>query len=251
MKNQFVGDINDYFKYGLLRALTAQNNLRPLGVWWMLTENDAGTHGNKLDYLEDRRRYKACDTALYKALGRITKKENRHVFNIEKSKLIKGAKYWPSKGDSINNEAKFSHEKLSDPYKRALDFKKMLARFKNCHLIFIDPDNGIETKSVSKERHIRWHEIASLYVAGKSLVIYQHKAQGLSLENAVPELLKQIHALLGAKAFGITCGRGIKKAEIAFLLIPQKNIARQLAAGANDFLKKFAAFCSLHQQLRN
>ena len=38
MKNQYVGDIGDYGKYGLLRFL-ASNGIK-IGVNWFLTEND-------------------------------------------------------------------------------------------------------------------------------------------------------------------------------------------------------------------
>ncbi len=39
MKNQYFGDINDYRKYGLLRAIQSKGEARLL-VAWMLTEND-------------------------------------------------------------------------------------------------------------------------------------------------------------------------------------------------------------------
>lgn len=245
MKNQFVADVNDYFKYGLLRALSARGGLSPIGIWWMLTDDDAGAHGSKLDYLKDHERYGACDEDLYKKLGRIANKKIRHVFDIEKNELINSAQYWPCNGGRVRIATKASHEKLSDPYGRALDFKCMLTKFKDCPLIFADPDNGIETKSASRERHIRWSEIAALFDAGKSLVVYQHKAQGRSLDNDVPVLLKNIRKLLGknaANAFSITCGRGETKAEIAFLLIPQPAATKYFRERAKHFTKRFGKF---------
>jgi hypothetical protein len=46
-------------------------------------------------------------------------------------------------------------------------------------LIFFDPDNGIEVKSVPKGRkrsskYIYWDEIVQAFDTGKSLLIYQH-----------------------------------------------------------------------------
>jgi len=242
MKNQFVADVNDYFKYGLLRALSNCEDLRPIGIWWMLTDDDAGAHGGKLDYLEDQERYGTCDKDLYKALCRIAKKKKRRVFEIEKNKLINGAQYWPSNVSKVRIAAKASHEKLSDPYSRALDFKEMLGQFKNCPLIFADPDNGIEIKSASKERHIRWNELVALFNAGKSLVVYQHKARGRSLDDDVPVLLERIRELLGANASGIVCGRGKTKAEIAFLLIPQLAATEDFCKGARRFVEQFGEF---------
>jgi hypothetical protein len=43
MKNQYFGDINDYRKYGLLRAF-AEAHLS-VGVCWLLTADDAGGDG--------------------------------------------------------------------------------------------------------------------------------------------------------------------------------------------------------------
>lgn len=248
MKNQFVADVNDYFKYGLLRALSDCEDLRPIGIWWMLTNDDAGNHGNNVAFLDEADRFGACDEDLFGKLQGIQTAHERNVLAVAKRNLIPKAKYWPSAGGrncSASEMAKVSHEKLADPYCRALDFKSMLTKFKGCPLIFADPDNGIETKSASRERHIRWNEIAALFDAGKSLVVYQHKAQGRSLDNDVPVLLKHIRELLGKKAanaFCITCGRGETKAEIAFLLIPQPAATIDFRGGARRFVEQFDKF---------
>ena len=43
MKNQYVGDIGDYGKYGLLRFLS--NHGIRIGINWYLTENDRSNDG--------------------------------------------------------------------------------------------------------------------------------------------------------------------------------------------------------------
>ena len=40
MKDQYVGDISDFFKYALLRRIQAAGG--KLVVCWMLTESDGG-----------------------------------------------------------------------------------------------------------------------------------------------------------------------------------------------------------------
>lgn len=60
MQNRYVGDIGDFGKYGLLKAL-AGHGLR-LGVHWCLnTDDEDSSDGNLTDYLDLR----ACDPALY------------------------------------------------------------------------------------------------------------------------------------------------------------------------------------------
>lgn len=41
MKHQYIGDINDYRKYALLRTLSA-DGVNRIGVCWMLTPDDGG-----------------------------------------------------------------------------------------------------------------------------------------------------------------------------------------------------------------
>ena len=56
MKNQYLGDVGDYGKYGLLRYL-ANNDIR-IGVNWYLTADDGSNDGKFVSYLnkdEDRR----------------------------------------------------------------------------------------------------------------------------------------------------------------------------------------------------
>jgi len=53
MKNQFVGDINDYYKYGLLRILSCLGK-KEIGVCWMLTPD-------RTEYLEDPRKWRDFD----------------------------------------------------------------------------------------------------------------------------------------------------------------------------------------------
>ena len=48
MKNQYVGDVNDYRKYGLIRALIGDQDIK-VGVCWMLTAPDGRTDGDFLN----------------------------------------------------------------------------------------------------------------------------------------------------------------------------------------------------------
>jgi hypothetical protein len=51
MKDQYFGDINDYRKYGLLRAIIRTTGFRIM-VAWMLTPDDQSTDGKFVSYLE-------------------------------------------------------------------------------------------------------------------------------------------------------------------------------------------------------
>lgn len=68
MKHQYVGDINDYRKYVLLRALSAGGANR-IGECWMLTPDDGGTDGNKLGFLQQPDRFRHFDPELFDILA--------------------------------------------------------------------------------------------------------------------------------------------------------------------------------------
>ena len=246
MKNQFVADVNDYFKYGLLRALARQFVDAPLGVWWMLTKDDAGGHGDKRGYLDDPHSYGACDSELFASLKEIAAPSNRNVLAVERSNVIPGAHYWPHSGDTrqtADTMAKASHDVLDDPAQRATDFNRLLAYFDSCPVVFIDPDNGVETKTTARsERHVRWTELQALFRAGKSLVVYQHKQNGKSLDDLLPTLAERWRSSLGIDAFGIACGTGPKKGQVGFLMIPQPDVATSFVRAAETFLKDYKSF---------
>lgn len=54
MKNQYVADINDYHKYGLLRILSGYGAIAT-GICWMLTTPDERSDGKFLDDLGENR----------------------------------------------------------------------------------------------------------------------------------------------------------------------------------------------------
>ena len=90
MKDQYVGDVSDYVKYGFLRALNAAR-AGPLVVCWMLTPSDEGPDGGKVGYLGLPERYRGGDTELFDALGDLVRAGRRSVEAVEQAELLPGA----------------------------------------------------------------------------------------------------------------------------------------------------------------
>ena len=86
MKNQYFGDINDYKKYGLLRAIKKASNLQQL-VAWMLTPDDGGSDGKFVEYLTQPSKWEKYDPLLYSELIRLADK-GRKVSLIEESNIL-------------------------------------------------------------------------------------------------------------------------------------------------------------------
>lgn len=166
MKNQYFGDINDYRKYGLLRCL-AEGLHVSIGVCWMLTQGDAGSDGSLRAYLRQVERWRRHDPDLYDRLSRLTNPGGaRSVANARRWGLVPCAMYY----------SRFLHD---DPEQRAMYFARAMGALAGCPLLFFDPDNGIEVKSVrlghrNSCKYLYWGEIESAYAAGHSLLVYQH-----------------------------------------------------------------------------
>ena len=65
----------------------------------------------------------------------------------------------------------------------------------DCDLVFLDADNGLEVASMTekkKPQYILYDEVKSLYDAGKSVLIYQHRAIGQSFEWQITKKIRRL-----------------------------------------------------------
>lgn len=165
MKDQYFADVNDYRKYGLLRALTLPDRLR-LGVCWMLTESDGRTDGQFLAYLSNPADFRRHDPDLFDFLNAAVNENKRCVHRITGSSTLRNAVFHP---DLLTDRA-------AD---RAAYFAAAAPLLSDCDLVFFDPDNGIATPSIRKgnknsAKYLYWDEVSTTFAAGSSVLIYQH-----------------------------------------------------------------------------
>ena len=166
MKDQYFGDVNDFRKYGLLRNLVLPTRLR-LGVCWMLTASDGRSDGNFLSYLHQPERYERCDPDLLRWMRSVVHEErDRRVVRIEGSRVLL--------------DAVFQSEMLTDDgAQRGRYFAECQQMFRECDLVFFDPDNGVEIGTTGKVRRnsskfVFWDELQATFAAGSSVLVYQH-----------------------------------------------------------------------------
>jgi len=166
MKNKYFGDINDYRKYGLIRAILRSNKFSLL-VAWMLTLDDPNNDGKFTNYLSKPDEWCKYDRDLYNGLQRLMMNPStRNVGLIEKTNLLPGAKY-------------FSREVPDSSNDRRDWFQDLLSNAKDSDFVFLDPDNGLEVKSKpsgrkNSSKYLYWSEVNALWKQGKSILIYQH-----------------------------------------------------------------------------
>ena len=140
MKNQYLGDVGDYGKYGLFRYL-ANNDIR-IGINWYLTADDGSNDGKFVSYLDkdEERRY---DPELFDELKKIVHSRTKNVNMVEACGLIPQATYY----NSLLESKMISRDERERG--RNLWHQNALSHLADAELIFADPDNGIiGTKSI-------------------------------------------------------------------------------------------------------
>ena len=156
MRDRFVGDVGDFGKYGLLRALCG-HDLR-LGIVWYFVRD------RMIEYLNDPGRFEACDSELFEVLKRTVEGCQRTITSIEASSLFpKGAVFFPE-------------EVPQQLEKRAAWRQRAMGKAESCDVLFFDPDNGLKDGDPPKQglsaKFAYSAELAQFAARGQSLVVY-------------------------------------------------------------------------------
>ena len=228
MKNQYVGDIGDYGKYGLLRFLAA-HGIR-IGINWYLTQNDGSTDGKFTDYLLDEKD-RIYDPGLFDSLKEMASLRYKSVQMVESAQLIPQAEYF-SEELSVSGSAS-ANRKLN----RHLWFNNSVLLLDRSDLIFADPDNGItfRIKDTAKgsEKYVLPDEIAEYYTGGKDVVFYCHKGRRTveAWERTKIEIRDYIR---DAQIFVMTYHRGSQR---SYIFVVHPDHYRMYAGLLNEFEK--------------
>lgn len=213
MKNQYVGDIGDYGKYGLLRFM-ADHGIK-IGINWYLTEDDKSSDGKFTAYLK-KSTDRACDPELFDILQEIAFRSDKTVKMIEDSGIIPGAECFGEILKTSTLEAK------DRKWARRLWFNNSTLILQDAELIFADPDNGISFSKTERtkgsEKFILPDEVCEYYHSGKNVVFYCHKGRRKEedWEQAKTEISKYLR---DAQILSVTFHRGTQRSYI-FVLHP-------------------------------
>ena len=208
MKNQYVGDIGDYGKYGLLRFL-AGKGVR-IGVNWYLTEDDGSSDGKFTEYLKNPDE-SVYDKELFRKLRTIASRKSKTVRLIEDADLIPNAVYYSEILRSGSVEPRFR----KDTRERWVRGSEIL--LKDTELIFADPDNGIsytkEAKDRDSEKFVLPDELVKYYNEGKNVVYYCHKGRRKQEDWERTKIRIKSH-IPDAGILGVTFHRGTQRSYI-------------------------------------
>ena len=175
VQDKYVGDIGDYAKFSLLRALSCD---RRLGLSWYLFPDEGNNDGRHIDYLGQHTKWRHFDEQTFETLKDIVSTGKRCVSEIEQSDLLPDATvFWSCRLD-FQGCARSDQKEWRNNW-----FMNSLERLKDCDLVFADPDNGIkrrETFRPGQRKHaksIPECEARTLADGGRPVVIYHHNTR--------------------------------------------------------------------------
>ncbi len=212
MKNQYIGDIGDYGKYGLLRFLS-RHGIR-IGVNWYLTKDDKSNDGKMTKYLENDSEA-VYDSELFFALKDIADKGKlKTIEDIESSNIIPNAAFFNEPLNTSDTKNRKERQSIRDTWHN----RALKALNQATSLIFADPDNGTlnckRKPTVNNgEKYATVCELADYYRSGKDVVYYCHKARRSEAkwQEKKAELKK---ALPDVKIIVLTFRRGTQRSYI-------------------------------------
>ena len=180
MQDNYVGDIGDYGKYGLLREVCT-NSLSLSVNWYRVVPTKIGKQddGKFISYLTNSKIYRGYDSDLYDSLHKIVLEEkDRRLERIEQEMLFPAVYF----SEALVADRKSWHDQA-------------LKQTKNAKVVFLDPDNGLETTKMHQsggatEKHVKWSELKDYYVRGQNVILYQHRPQMTTKEKCIESVMQ-------------------------------------------------------------
>jgi hypothetical protein len=232
LQNRYIGDVGDFGKFGLLRKLCDGTPSLNLGVVWYLTDcgNETKADGKHVGYLDgvchsaSQERFRSCDTKLYDALRQLlVDADGKVVAERRLIATIEGAGVLPD-GTVFFSETLIHKEGTS----RSEWLRRALETAAKAEVIFIDPDNGIQSQSsrTTGPKHALWSEIRAFASRGQTVVVYHHLNRSVPHEEQIKLLNRQFQERMpnGFETFYMLFRRGTRRAFFVAAAPPHRDV---------------------------
>lgn len=183
MQDRYVGDVGDFGKYGLLRALSIPRpGWRPLSlgvVWYLVPDEHHSKDGNRISYLRlppDRAAFfRDCDPQLYDLLQRLVQDGGRRVESVQEARVLPAGTVFYARKLTFAHIERVKSARRSH---RTAWLEGACAATTGCDVVFLDPDNGFGSSvSPYQKAGIKYaypEEVAAYLKRGQSVVVYHH-----------------------------------------------------------------------------
>ena len=249
MQNKYVGDLGDFGKFGLLRALCspvepAGASLISLGiVWYLVLDEEKNSDGRFVDFLDlsamNQERYRACDPFLYDALRWIVLSGSRNVGSIRDGNILPlGTRFYDVPLTFADLRVGRANVRCHRLERRSFWLEGALQATEGCDIVFLDPDNGLEVGVGSHElrgpKYAFFEELLPFVQRDQSLLVYHHVSRRGTALDQVKGRMAQIQDRLGRSALALLYHRGSAR---AFFVVPAPRHWEVLSQRAMAFLE--------------
>jgi hypothetical protein len=173
MQNRYVGDIGDYLKLAILRALSPGFSL---GVaWWLYPDESHNGDGRHVSYLDRPDQWRCFDPQLFDALDRIVSSGHRNIRALERASVLSDATF---ASEPIPSRAPICQRQQA----RRDWVERVQQKLADTDLVFLDPDNGLEPAGFrpmagKSGKSIMLSELTQFARPARCLIVYHHQSR--------------------------------------------------------------------------
>lgn len=240
MQNRYTGDVGDFGKYGLLRALCLPEGGRGpalrLGVVWYLTSDEShNSDGRHIGYLEptpkNAKAFRVCDPSLYDTLAEIVRGGARNVSAIRQRRVLPDDTVFYERLLDLSDHAVHPRP-ASRMHARQEWVQGAVEATQSCDVVFVDPDNGIGTTVQASSRlgakYVLLEELVPYLDRGQTLVIYHHLNRSAAAETQVSQRLAELEDRLTPQVGVMALRYRRGSARVFFVLSKEPQVTRLL-----------------------
>ena len=233
MQDRYAGDIGDFAKYGLLRALSRKDEHGPalsLGVLWyrVTREKKRNNDGGIVGYLtRPDERLRRCDEDLFESLRGLVRAGRRSVAEVQRLRILPaGTEFYECAVPAALNE-------------RHAWLEAGLQRVEGTDVVFADPDNGLRLPhpgAARSPKHAYYDELKRCWERGQTLVIYQHATRHKGgFNKLIAARREELREHFGSTTEPIVL-RWRRRQARAYFILAAPNHARRIQARCDDLL---------------
>lgn len=217
MQDRYAGDVGDFGKIGLLRALVGQD-LKLAVLWFRVPDESHNADGKHVSYLDPEREveFEPCDPRLYADLRTLrraidAKEIVREVVSLEP--------LFPD-GTTFHRDPLVFQSREPQParkIRRQRWLEDATAAASRSDLIFCDPDNGVAPDRIgmlqrTSPKYVFVSDVTTLATSEQSMVIYHHADRSAAVETQAQRLLGRLRegreGRAGRQGFALIFRRG-------------------------------------------
>ena len=225
MQEHYLGDVHDFVKYALLRSLSEQLGLR-LGVNWYHTRTEPdSSDGDNRAYLSSGPEWAKWEPDLFKRIEGLQNLSDRRFGRVSELGILPACTiFYEDQVPTVDRKA--WHESAQNA-------------LKDSYMVFLDPDNGFEVKSMqtrTRPKYTLFQEAVDFLRDDKVVITIQFASRS-DVVNYARKRRSELHEVSETKhCLPVIRGRAASPNILFFALAPANRIP-QVKRALGNFAK--------------